>query len=149
MKLIYNRLIKIGETMGKYGEVASKAANMLISNKSSDPVEAWDISVKEVFPNSISSQKKGCPRSTFLGLCEEEYILNVSKGKYTRSVKNKIYAIEGLSLLKANPSMTELELWKKVIDDKDKKYNYQMDVLKSLWDNDLINKKNISILEQQ
>ena len=43
---------------------------------------------KEVFMDSKSSQEKGCPKSAFLGLCEEGFIKEISKGKYTSSVKN-------------------------------------------------------------
>ena len=66
-------------------------------------------------------------------------------GNYTRSEKNKDYAIKAISLLRDNPRLTETELWKLVIDEPDKKHNYQMDVIKTLWDNKYINQKNISI----
>jgi hypothetical protein len=121
--------------MGKYGQVASKAANLLISKKLSNPSDAWDISAKQIFPNSESSRNKGYPRSTFLGLCEDGYIKSVEAGNYTRSKKNKAYALSALTLIEENLAllMNEKELWTLVVNHSDKKYNSQMDVVISLW----------------
>lgn len=55
---------------------------------------------------SKSSQKKGCPKNTFLGLCEEGLVKGISKGKYTKSVKNKEYALKAIELLKQNTQTT-------------------------------------------
>ena len=130
--------------MGKYGEVANIATKMLVSNQSNDPIQAWELAAKQVFPNSTSLQNKSCPKSSFLGLCEDGYIPNVEQGKYTRSKKNKDYAVKAMSLLNSNSNMTEAELWKTVIDEPDKSYNHQMDVVKTLWDNNLLIKNNSS-----
>ena len=129
--------------MGKYGQVAKIATELLISNQVSDPIKAWDVAAAQVFPNSISSRNKNCPKNSFLGLCEDGYIANVTRGSYTRSEKNKNYAIKAMPLLNANPLLAEKELWKLVINEPDKKHNYQMDVVKTLWDNRYINQKNI------
>ena len=131
--------------MGKYGQTAKIATELLINNQTNNPAKAWDIATIQVFPNSISSRKKGCPKNSFLGLCEDGYIVNIMEGNYTRSKKNKDYAIKAISLLSDNPMLTEKELWKLVINEPDKKHNYQMDVVKTLWDNKYINQKNISI----
>ena len=130
--------------MGKYGQVAEIATNMLISNQANNPIQAWELATIQVFPTSKSSQNKSCPKSAFLGLCEDGYIPNVEQGEYTRSKKNKEYAIKGISLVSSNPDMTEAELWKKVIDEPDKTYNHQMDVVKTLWEDNLLRKKDIS-----
>ncbi len=132
--------------MGKYGQTAKIDTEILIFNQVNDPVKAWDIATMQVFPDSISSRNKGCPKNSFLGLCEDGYIVNVTRGSYTRSEKNKNYAIKAISLLNTNPMLTERELWKLVIDKPNKKHNYQMDVVKTLWDNKYINQKNIPIL---
>lgn len=131
--------------MGKYGQTAKIATELLIANQTNGPVKAWNVATIQVFPNSISSRNKGCPKNSFLGLCEAGYIINVMPGNYTRSEKNKDYAIKAISLLRDNHRLTEAELWKLVIDESDKKHNYQMDVVKTLWDNKYINQKNISI----
>jgi hypothetical protein len=124
--------------MGKYGQTAKIATELLIDNQTDDPVRAWDIATIQVFPNSISSRNKGCPKNSFLGFCEAGYIVNVMTGNYTSSKKNKNYAIKAISLLRDNSTLTKKELWKLVIDEPDKKHNSQMDVVKTLWDNKYI-----------
>ncbi len=66
---------------------------------------------------------------------KEESIQTMYPGKYTRSKDNKRYAKTALTLLRENDSWSKnpLELWVRVIDGPDKKYNYQMDVVIALW----------------
>lgn len=139
---IKNNTLKKEPIMGKYGQVASKAVSLLILKEVSDPVDAWSVAAKQVFPNSESSRTKSCPRSTFLGLCEDGYISTVQPGKYTRSQKNKAYALSALALIEKNQAllMDEKELWSLVINHSDKKYNSQMDVVISLWNDGVIAK---------
>jgi len=127
--------------MGKYGQVAKIATTLLISNQVNDPIKAWDIATAQVFPDSISSRSKGCPKNSFLGLCEDGFVVGVKKGSYTRSKKNKNYAIKAITLLHNNHTLSEKELWQLVIDEPNKQHNYQMDVVKTLWDNKLFNEK--------
>ncbi len=124
--------------MGKYGKSAEIATNLLISKKVNDPAEAWELAVAKVFPDSKSSREKGCPRSTFLGLCEDGYIIGTEEGNYTRSKKNKDYALKAVSLLGINPELDAKALWKLVIDGANKQHNSQMDVVITLWNNKLI-----------
>lgn len=127
--------------MGKYGLAADKAVRLLKQNVVNDPIKAWELAVNDVFPDSESSRQKSCPKNTFLGLCEEGYIDKVDKGNYTRSQINKDYAIQAVLLLSENPMLTEKELWNAVIDEPEKKYNSQMDVVKTLWNNKFITLK--------
>ena len=115
--------------MSKYSEIAVKAAKILKDGEESSPIDAWKKFAQEVFPDSISAQQKGCPKSAFLGLCEDGRLYGVPKGNYTTSTLNKMYALKGLELLLGNPSLTEIEVWKKI---SDKKYNQQIHVVKSL-----------------
>ncbi|OQX57530.1 MAG: hypothetical protein B5M52_07215 [Helicobacteraceae bacterium 4484_230] len=133
--------------MGKYGEVAITAVGMIGSKIAIDPVEAWRLAALKVFPNSESSRKKGCPKSTFLGLCENGYIVNVAAGSYTRSEKNKEYAVKALDLLADNSELAldKNKLWKKVMNGVEKKQNGQMDVVTALWNNGMIDKSNGAI----
>jgi len=39
---------------------------------------------------------KGCPRGAFLELCEAGMIKGIASGKYTRSKRNKEYAIDAV-----------------------------------------------------
>ncbi len=127
--------------MGKYGKSAEIATDLLISNKVNNPVKAWEFAVSKVFPHSESSRNKGCPKSTFLGLCEDGYIMGVEQGNYTRSKKNKDYAIKAVKLLNSNPELKEKELWRLVINGTNKQQNSQMDIVITLWNNNRINQK--------
>ncbi len=127
--------------MGKYGQTAEMATALLVSNKVDNPKEAWELAVSQVFPDSESSRSKSCPKNSFLGLCEDGYIIGAEAGSYTHSKKNKDYAIKAVKLLNSNPTLNEKDLWKLVIDGADKQHNSQMDVVITLWNNKLINQK--------
>ncbi len=121
-----------------YGEVAIKAAKA-----KGTPEENWLKEVKKTFINSVSSQKKSCPKSAFLGLCEKGLIKGIPEGKYTRSIDNKAYAVKAIEILRNNTetTYTPKELWIKVkiellILKKD--HNSQMDVVLALWNEGLI-----------
>ena len=121
--------------MGKYGKVAEVAINEMRSNPVITPEDAWKKAASSVFPESESSQNKGCPRGAFLGLCESGLIKGIPSGEHTRSESNKLYALKAVSILKENPELVsdEKALWSVVMDGEDKTYNYQMDVVISLW----------------
>ena len=53
--------------MGVYGKAAVKAVNLVVSGDINSPECAWKEAVK-VFTESEKSQKKGCPKETFLSL---------------------------------------------------------------------------------
>ena len=121
----------------KYGLTAIKALEIYKAEKSLR--ESWFSATVELF-DSESSQNKGCPRSTFLGLCEEGLIKGISKGEYeSNSTKNKTHAINAVTYLKENnvESISTKELWSK-LNVGNKSHNSQMDVVLALWYNDLI-----------
>jgi len=92
-----------------------------------------------LFPESPSSQIKGCPRGAFLGLCEEGPVKGIPTGSYTKSAKNKLYAITAIRLLESGAiAVTPLELWDLVMPRKNISHNSQMDVVLALWDRGLI-----------
>jgi hypothetical protein len=126
--------------MGCYGEAAVKAAKMLRDGEEASPVHAWACAVRKVFPDSQSSQKKGCPRGSFLGLCEEGKVQGVAPGNYTKSEKNKQYALAAVELLEREPTLMNDPklLWKKVLDGVVKAHNHQMTVVAALWSAELI-----------
>lgn len=94
-----------------------------------------NIAVQDVFPNSQSSQEKGCPKGTFLGICGSGKVFGIPGGEYTRSEKNKLYGLKALEILRASPTLAEdeLALWKRVMAGEEKAPNSQMDVVISLW----------------
>jgi hypothetical protein len=122
--------------INKYGLTALKSAQNYEDSYSI--VEIWSRSAKEVF-DTKSAQEKGCPKNTFLGLCEEGLVKGIPKGKYTRSEKNKNYALNAVSILKDNPNKvySPKELWDK-LELGNKRSNSQMDVVLALWENGLI-----------
>ena len=133
--------MEVHHKMGKYGETAVEAVNLLNSGRAKSPRDAWDKAAAKIFSESlsISSQGKGCPRDAFLGLCEEGLVKGVAPGNYTSSEKNKEYAVKAVQILKNNPtsSYSQLALWKKVSGG-GISHNGQMDVVLSLWKNGLI-----------
>jgi len=128
------------QDMADYGDVAVKAVTLIHQGIERLPANAWDMSVAEFFPSSKSSQKKGCPRSTFLGLCESGRVQGVSAGTYTRSKKNKEYGLLAIDLLARNPSLVgDVKLlWNTVLAGASKQPNHQMAVVTALWMNNLV-----------
>lgn len=121
---------------GKYGQVALIASSNL---KDNSPKKAWELATLKIFPNSQSSRKKNCPRSTFLGLCEEGLIQDSKPGHYLTRKTNKEYALNAIQILKSEQKFTSgNDLWKKALNGKVVKYNYQMDVVLALWKNNRI-----------
>ncbi|WP_440951695.1 DUF6979 family protein [Methanococcoides sp. FTZ1] len=128
--------------MTKYGEAAVRSVNAIISNEGKDPRDIWDFVTSEIFGEGTCSQRKGCPRNTFLALCEEGLIKGIKKGNYTRSQKNKEYALKAVKVLKENPNLTKdaKALWREVVDEP-KAHNGQMDVVIALWNNGYIDRE--------
>ena len=126
--------------MGKYGDAAIEATTFLLTGKENSPLEAWASAVRAIFPKSISSQRKGCPKTAYLGLCEEGLIRGVPPGKYTRASGNKSYAISAVKLLRKEPALAGNKemLWSKVMRGERKRPNNQMDVVIALWKRGLI-----------
>lgn len=126
--------------MGKYGEASIKAVKYLISGIAKTPKDAWEMATIEIFGKGTTSQRKGCPRDAFLGLCEKGMIRGIPVGSYTRSKRNKEYAMKAIRILTEIPELSSNKnaLWEKVVESESKCHNQQMDVVTSLWDNDSI-----------
>ena len=129
--------------MGKYGEAAVKAVRLYRRGPAESPQDAWQKATVELFGQGTSGQIKGCPKGAFLGLCEEGLIEGIEPGIYTRSQKNKKYAIRAVAILKQCPSLSSNpdRLWSDVLDGEPKTHNSQMDVVVSLWNNKLVHVK--------
>ena len=124
--------------MNKYGQIAINATN-LCNNNVITPVDAWKIEAEKLCGVGSESARKSCPKSAFLGLCEDGLIKGVDVGNYTTSEYNKTYALKAVELLKEHPELTvnKTGLWKLIVGD-DKKHNSQMDVVVALFESDLI-----------
>ena len=126
--------------MGKYGTAAIQAVKLYKQGLAESPRDAWDSATAKIFGRGTSSQRKGCPRDTFLGLCEQGLVEGIEPGNYTRSQKNKKYATDAITILKQRPSLSDspTALWSIVLEGEPKKHNSQMDVVTSLWNSGLI-----------
>ena len=63
--------------MNKYGRAAVDAVVIIKDGHLSDPIAAWEKAMQTIFSKGTASQKKRCPRNTFLGLCEDGMINGV------------------------------------------------------------------------
>lgn len=121
--------------MAKYQQAAVTAVRLLKNNPLMHPRVAWQESTASMFGNGSSQQRKGCPREAFLSLCEEGLVRGAAPGVYTRSKKNKRYALKAVRILTDKPWLVSdtMALWKEVIGKKKKTHNNQMDVVIGLW----------------
>jgi hypothetical protein len=132
--------------MNKYGIAAVEAVRSIHRHEHKQPRLAWDAATARIFGAGNSSQRKGCPRDAFLSLCEVGLIAGVPPGSYTRSVKNKRYALDAISILNERPLLARdpERLWRSVMRGEEKVHNSQMDVVIALWNNNFIAKKKAS-----
>jgi len=135
---------EIGQTIrvAQFANVAIKAQEKVTSKKM-NANDAWNDAAREN-NMSESSKKKGCPKESFLGLCQEGKVKGVPSGQYTRSGCNKRYVVKAVEVLKRKPILQDNRslLWRTVLEelgeDRGKKHNQQMDVVLALWKNHLI-----------
>ncbi len=129
--------------MNKYGQAALNAVNLIEDKQAFTPIDAWSIATIAIFGNENESQKKGCPKGAFIGLCEDGLIRGIPKGNYAvrNSLnKNKGYAVRAVELLKENPAFAvdKKMLWGAVMNGEVKQHNSQLDVVLALWEKDLV-----------
>lgn len=126
--------------MNSYRKVATRATHMFTTGIVESPREAWSKAAGDVFGVGTSSQEKSCPKDAFLALCEEGLVKGIPNGQYTRSKKNKKYALNAVDILKRNPDLvTDTKtLWNRSVGGEEKKHNSQMDVVIALWKNNLL-----------
>ncbi len=125
--------------MAAYGNAAVRAVTLYIAGKASSVVDGWEIATRKLF-NTDSAQKKGCQRTTFLGICEGGNVQGVPAGEYnTKLSDNKQYGLKAIAALRSNPMLADDQtlLWKKIGNEK-LKPNSQMDVVTALWKAGLI-----------
>jgi len=126
--------------MGIYGDCAVRAVKLIEKHQAMDPRMAWEAAISSL-TKSEWSINKGCPKGAFLGLCEEGLIKGIPKGQYTRSVDNKNYALKAVKILKqSSRPRKKIDLWREVTN-REIGQDGQMDVVLSLWNNNLILRK--------
>lgn len=126
--------------MGKYGDAAVRAVRIYSTGRTGSIGEAWGSATAEIFPSSPSSQNKGCPRGTFLGICESGVVIGIPSGQYTKSAKNKAYGLAAVATIRKEPHYANdvASLWRHVMNGETKVPNHQMDVVTSLWKSGLL-----------
>ena len=124
----------------KFEKAAVKAVQLFTSGDASSLREAWDKAGWEILKLK-SYVEKGCPRSAFFGLCEEGLVKGIPRGVYSRSVKNKRYALEAVKLLNYDPKLAQNKgfLWRKITENNRINHNHQLDVVLGLYNANLIN----------
>lgn len=127
--------------MNKYGLAAVDAVKECLCTPGLSPVEAWESATKRLFGTGTATQVKGCPKGAFLGLCETGIVKGIPVGAYTRSVKNKKYAVDAVNALRQDPDLASdlMALWNLALQGTIKKHNAQMNVVGALWENALLN----------
>jgi hypothetical protein len=140
--------------MRKYGEVALKATELVTTGACSSVVDAWHLAAAETFDKQ-SLRDKQCPKNTYLGLCQEGYVVGIRAPlpgmRYTTAPLNSKYAFVAVRLLSEDPTLAALsadELWRRVMNEaeitiadpesRSKRHNSQMDVVLALWSHGLI-----------
>jgi hypothetical protein len=117
--------------MSKYGEVTVQAGDLLAKNPALAPREAWDHAGAVVFPNSLSSRQKSCPKAAFLTLCELGAFEAPAGVRYTSSESNRKYVIRAVAVLRFRPELRNdlATLWKIATEDSRIQHNSQLDVV--------------------
>lgn len=125
---------EMGSAMNKYGLSAIMAVEALQQGEARTPRGAWEQAVNHVF-STPASRNKGCPRDAFLGICGEGMVIGVPEGDYSRSEKNKKYAVQAVVLLRQDKSLADSpsRLWQNIMAGEQKKPNQQMEVVTALW----------------
>ena len=121
--------------MATYADVAVLAAHRLKSKSSISPREAWKIATAELFPNSLSMQAKGCPRTVFLTICASGALAEIAATGVERDSENARHALDCLVLLDQHPELVGMApraLWALVTHASGKTYNQQMHVVLGL-----------------
>ena len=129
-----------------YGKAAVEYAEACIKNKSLPSRIGWEVFLcEEGF--TVYESEKGCPKNTFLSLCEHGHIKGIPAGHYlySYSCKEYDYAKIALLLLREKPLLCDTPdiLWTEVMKkggfDITKTHNHQMYVVCYLWKAKLIN----------
>lgn len=66
--------------MNKYGIAAVNATQIINNKEAPTPLDAWNQTTIELFGANTPAQRKGCPKNSFLGLCEEGLVRGIPRG---------------------------------------------------------------------
>jgi len=121
----------------KYGEAALIAARLDVPERVT-AAERWDTAVRQLYPEKPYMQKKGAPKSVFLGLCGAGLVKGVPAAEGAPTNRNAHYGVKAVELLRAGTHRTVTALWAEVTSGEELAHAAQMDVVLALWKNGLI-----------
>ena len=121
-----------------FGSAAVLATEIIAQDQTITPEHAWEIAIGKL-TKSESTRNKGCPRATFLFLCQQGLVRGIPIGDYTKGSRNGQYAIEAIKIIRENPEMTsnKTTLWK-VVSNGERSHNGQLDVVLGLYKKNLL-----------
>ena len=117
--------------VNQYAIVAKDAYDNILKNKLSFE-EAWQrAAAKNII--SFESQKKGCPKATFLGLCESGDFKKIPATGQCDTI-NYQYAKFAISAWEGNPAISKADMWKSIVEKfgRAKGHQGQLDVVQGL-----------------
>ena len=127
-----------------YPFIAITAAKLLQPNKNLGPKEAWKKAIEiynKEYERSLQDNK-GCPRNTFLGLCNLGLLKGVNEGDYGPKSDNMEYARVGVRLLAiGNQYQRHGDLWTDILKElriESKAPNSQAEIVLALFNNDYL-----------
>lgn len=129
-------LLAQGKYMTKYTDAAITTAKRCQGSNRPDIKAEWRKVIKE-----LKAYDEGCPRSAFIGLCEEGMIKGIEAGSYglRKLNKNKAYAIAAANLVLSGHDTDPKAIWQKVTKT-DIRAHDQVGIVIALHDNSLLQK---------
>ena len=122
----------------KYGEAALIAARLDVPDQVS-AADRWDVAVRQLYPEKPYMQKKGAPKSVFLGLCGAGLVKGIKRTEGTPVNRNAQYGVKAVNLLRSGTHRSITSLWTEVTaGEEEVAHAAQMDVVLALWKNNLI-----------
>ncbi len=117
----------------QFYKVASLAYDKIVDRKI-DHEDAWYTAARKIL-TSESSINKGCPRATFVGLCESGNLKGIPKTKTSVSL-NYQYAKFAIEKWKENKDISKPEMWNLVKQQFNKEISHQgqLDVVLGIWE---------------
>ncbi|CRY55648.1 Uncharacterised protein [Yersinia intermedia] len=99
--------------MTKYTEAALIVVKRCQANDSLNVMVTWQSVIRE-----LKAYDEACPRSAFIGLCEEGLVKGIPAGSYglRENNKNKGYAVAAANLILSGHELDHKVIWRKVTD---------------------------------
>jgi hypothetical protein len=123
----------IKQSENQYSRVAKLAYEKVIYEKMTFR-DAWNAAANELLSSKTSVQK-GCPKASFIGLCESGKLKRIPKTESKESI-NYQYVKFAIEKWKTEPTISKTEMWNLINLEfqKENSHQGQLDVLIGIWD---------------